>query len=98
MYRVTEYIGDYPLECQEHWRGEFSSSIRAWSVAKAIWEEAVITTKVVNSDYYVLIEKEDSNDDAGWAAIGAFNISGPEPYEYIKKSDIKKFISYFERM
>ena len=97
MYRVTEYIGDYPLESQLHWEAEFHLFIRAYTAAKEIWEESVKTTKVLDPDYYILIEREDPADwvDAGWAPMGAFNTSG-SINEYIRKRDITKFLSRFE--
>ena len=96
MYRVTEYIGDYPLEAQKHWGAEFKNFLSAWQVARDIWEESVKTTKVLDPDYYVLIEIEDKRDDADWTSVAAFNISGHRDTGYVNKFHIKKFISRFE--
>ena len=96
MYRVTEYLGDYPLESQLHWNTEFVSFIRAYTVAKDIWVESVATTKVLDPDYYVLIEREDSSDPADFRPVGAFNITGAGVFDYINIIRIKKFIRRFE--
>ena len=97
MYRVTEYIRDYPLEGQKYWSDEFHLFIRAYTVAKEIWEESVKTTKVLDPDYYVLIESVITygKDEAEYEPYGAFNISG-SINEYIRKRDITKFLSRFE--
>ena len=95
MYRVTEYLGDYPLESQLHWNAEFESFIRAYTVGKDIWLESLATTKVLDPDYYVLIEREDSNDPADFRPVGAFNISGAGVFDYINTTKIKKFIKRF---
>jgi len=95
MYRVTEYLGDYPMECQLHWNADFKHAIVAYGVAKDIWEESVKTTKVLDPDYYVLIEREDATDPSGYYPIGAFNISSYAPNDYIPARHVKAFVRRF---
>ena len=97
MFRVTEYLGDYPLESQLQWGAKFDSFMGAYHIARAIWNESVVTTKVLDPDYYVLIEREDRSDDAEYRPMGAFTMAGA-PSEYINHKGIKKFISRFEGM
>jgi len=51
MYRVTEYIGDYPLEGQEHWGATYLDFSSALEDAAYVWETAVKASKIETDIY-----------------------------------------------
>ena len=75
MYKVTEYIGDYPVENQTFWSEEFKTVKAANYVARALYyypEE--LTERDV--EYHVLVEKYTTKGALGVALIG-YTSSGP---------------------
>lgn len=73
MYRVTQYVGDYPTERQLFWKERFYSLKAANFVAKNIWNAI---EWMVTDDHYILIEKYKDEDSIGTPLV-VYMCDGP---------------------
>lgn len=88
MYRITEYLGDYPLDKQRMWNRNFHNLNNVLRVAESVWEVGH-AKKADTADYYVLVEVEDSDDPADWAPFVAYTtkyvLAGKELRDFLAK-------------
>ena len=94
MYRVTEYIGDYPLEGQEYWGQTFDALLMSKVVARSKYIESYAGAfkkgVELDPDYYVLIESYENGADIG-TPVYAFTTFGE-----LKNSKLDDFLFKYE--
>ncbi len=89
MFRVTEYIGDYPIEKQLFWGETLRSKKAACEVAKMVFGIWLLDADDEDDDYcdyYVLVETVDESGigEPVWGLSSVkFALSGAELTEFL---------------
>ena len=94
MYKLTEYIGDYPLEGQEYWGQTFEHLSVAMMAGTMKYIESKDSSHdkgvELDPDYYVLIESYENGADIG-TPVYAFTTFGE-----LKNSTLNDFLFKYE--
>ena len=91
MYKLTEYIGDYPLEGQEYWGQTFDHLNVAQNAGGVKYRETERDEiGDISPDYYVLIESYENGADIG-TPVYAFTTFGE-----LKNSTLNDFLFKYE--